>query len=1119
MKMKAGLARIIPTVTLMLGSPLWVFAQGVDVDGGQVLEEPKVLRTFGNRGPVEVAPPPPTPSDQPSFSDPEGRLEVMIDRNHGYLKQLRYPRLFDKAEARSMDRYIVLDGVSSSELDDEVIRFEDNTNAENPHIVVECLNYRSGIAVRKIYKLDPAHLEVIKTVELESPVETILNVVSATVLSDETRKGGYYYQYISHTASRYSTFPTESVRGSYFVNSRNMQSGLCTVTRPDIDFTYGEVQLSINGVPEYLGINADGYPNQGLLESLVTPEGWQLPRGNWVLLGPGQDVQSKSWLYAATRGTHLMWHDNFQKRFFFAAFAPERPLDKALDLVFDTSFLWAHAATEYKEGGRLKLIEGDPELWMGGLNKRWENEPLPFKGPDGELLWHQRLDIFDSVYAMFEALDLDPRGWATCGIAETLYTMGDLLSDHMWYAPGMTARTEEMKKVPMEEYYRFVRALQKRWPRFHFFNYERAGYYAHGDTIQQHPEFAFAAMPGGGYSGEETYTPHWEAFFPQMTEKYLQQQKEGVSLYIDWSTPGTTVVNLPDEKRIFRSYESAQTEIRKMSRRLRDAGSFFYVNQPSGPWADFGYIEGGSWDTDSRVDWRFWGDRLQLYKIHEFRPNTVVALNMMCEEFIHQCLIYNFVPSTMNRMGVTTAQSWAPKELIRARWYLREASMAPVPLRPVAWETPDSPLETTVMTRPGTLYLAAYNHAAQDHATDLSADLTRVIDEAPYAIWRADVTKGPWVGTDSGPGGEPHETLSTGLAQVGYKYEQAEISYEPARNAVWDGLHLKLQKVKIPKRSSVFFFLSRVPAVVRSVEGRDVMWPVSSQPHIRIESNPDGTLRIRNEYTEAVLAVSPDWLSDEFEVVTKDKKTGWPSFTVQPGTWRLTNKGQIIYDSRTMSWPAHVEKSLVAAIQPIRTGKRIPGSDTLVAQHTVVLQNGADGYEGQSNEQMTTGQWGGEVGADSHGPDGLFLYGNPKQDRYAVDLVRFDLKGRIPEDAKVTRVVLTLHAPKEGGGNMASGFKVLKPWTDGKTWWNNWGHGGRDAGYIEEKPAFSGRIGPAGNTPFVVDGAVVQEWVDHPRSNHGVLLKAHDADANFHWWATGDKEENPPKLLIEYNVE
>ena len=84
----------------------------------------------------------------------------------------------------------------------------------------------------------------------------------------------------------------------------------------------------------------------------------------------------------------------------------------------------------------------------------------------------------------------------------------------------------------------------------------------------------------------------------------------------------------------------------------------------------------------------------------------------MCDEFIHQCLLYNFVPNTRNRVGVSTTQSWAPKELIRLRWPLREASMAPVPLRPVPWETPGSPLETSVMTLPGSVYLGAYNHVA-----------------------------------------------------------------------------------------------------------------------------------------------------------------------------------------------------------------------------------------------------------------------------------------------------------------------------------------------------------------------------------------------------------------------
>lgn len=134
------------------------------------------------------------------------------------------------------------------------------------------------------------------------------------------------------------------------------------------------------------------------------------------------------------------------------------------------------------------------------------------------------------------------------------------------------------------------------------------------------------------------------------------------------------------------------------------------------------------------------------------------------------------------------------------------------------------------------------------------------------------------------------------------------------------------------------------------------MWPVSSQPHLRMEWNTDGTLLIRNDYNEAVISVSPDWLSSDFESQRKDEKTGWLSFTVNHGTWRLTRQRRILYDSRKVPWSAHREKSLVAAIQPITTGQRIPGSETLGANYRLVLQNGVNGYQGQSNEQMTTGQ-------------------------------------------------------------------------------------------------------------------------------------------------------------------
>ena len=149
----------------------------------------------------------------------------------------------------------------------------------------------------------------------------------------------------------------------------------------------------------------------------------------------------------------------------------------------------------------------------------------------------------------------------------------------------------------------------------------------------------------------------------------------------------------------------------------------------------------------------------------------------------------------------------------------------------------------------------------------------------------------------------------------------------------------------------------------------------------------------------------------------------------------------------------------------------ILGSSLILGDGLPVYGQGVDGYQGQSNEQMTTGQWGGEVGADSHGPDRLFFFSSEEHDRYAVDLIRFELAGKLPKEATVTRAVLLLHAEKEGSGNHASAYKVL------------------------------------------------QQWVDDPASNHGVLLKAHDGGANFHWWADGDKGDHPPRIIIEYNVQ
>ena len=118
------------------------------------------------------------------------------------------------------------------------------------------------------------------------------------------------------------------------------------------------------------------------------------------------------------------------------------------------------------------------------------------------------------------------------------------------------------------------------------------------------------------------------------------------------------------------------------------------------------------------------------------------------------------------------------------------------------------------------------------------------------------------------------------------------------------------------------------------------------------------------------------------------------------------------------------------------------------------------------------------------------------------------------------RTELVIYCHKGINGNSAlAGYKALKPWTDGKTYWTNWGQGGDEPGYIDETAILSGNISEVdGNYHFSVSPSVVQAWLDRPQTNHGLLLKATRDSNAFHWMADGDTGDNPPKLIIEYNT-
>ncbi len=91
-----------------------------------------------------------------------------------------------------------------------------------------------------------------------------------------------------------------------------------------------------------------------------------------------------------------------------------------------------------------------------------------------------------------------------------------------------------------------------------------------------------------------------------------------------------------------------------------------------------------------------------------------------------------------------------------------------------------------------------------------------------------------------------------------------------------------------------------------------------------------------------------------------------------------------------------------------------------------------------------------------------------------------------PAEATVRRAVLAVHAPKESAGGIqpVEAVPALRSWTDGRTWWTNWGRGGNDPGYAGDTIVCRGPVGVLGKTYFVLDPVVVQRWVDSPESNH-----------------------------------
>jgi hypothetical protein len=147
-------------------------------------------------------------------------------------------------------------------------------------------------------------------------------------------------------------------------------------------------------------------------------------------------------------------------------------------------------------------------------------------------------------------------------------------------------------------------------------------------------------------------------------------------------------------------------------------------------------------------------------------------------------------------------------------------------------------------------------------------------------------------------------------------------------------------------------------------------------------------------------------------------------------------------------------------------------------------------------------------------------------------LLRFDLSNYIPTGAVVTaaRLELYAHSRRYGRTINVGLYKVLRPWTEDATTWNEpWQEPGceppsdREAEYIAVATFRYTKAWQVWDNDPLKD--LVQEWVHHPSSNYGVVLVGLPT-GNPDWWTlyssdygnTAGETSKRPMLTVSYYV-
>jgi pimeloyl-ACP methyl ester carboxylesterase len=194
-----------------------------------------------------------------------------------------------------------------------------------------------------------------------------------------------------------------------------------------------------------------------------------------------------------------------------------------------------------------------------------------------------------------------------------------------------------------------------------------------------------------------------------------------------------------------------------------------------------------------------------------------------------------------------------------------------------------------------------------------------------------------------------------------------------------------------------------------------------------------------------------------------------------------------------------------------------------LGEHTVAFRRDVSpaGYDGAADTVM-------EFYNQAQNEGGRVDFGVTFDDKKRP-LVRFDLSQHIPQGAQVLSATLTLRVKSRTASSRMGllCYQVLQEWAEDQATWRQaqegvewWGGAGCEGSSRSETPICQVDVNqPTGGSVALDLRTVVQEWVENPEDNHGVLLQGQQTGGRVTYYFGSSEHHSPdyrPRLLVVY---